>query len=136
MSLYIIFYKNVFQYFNESQKKTMALFRKRGLNATNIAKVLGVSLSTISRHLQKIKNDSNYFNKKTFPKNRKPCLDHQGERCWEIYLLRSTALEPTHCWKCTSVTWAWQVCTATSIYSSSIFLDLERRLKEVLRTKV
>ena len=39
-----------------------------------------MSRSTISRHLQKMKNDPSYFNKKTFPKNRKPCLDDQGER--------------------------------------------------------
>ena len=46
----------------------MAFVNKRGLNASDIAKVFWVSLSTISRHLQKMKNDSNYFNKKTFPK--------------------------------------------------------------------
>ena len=45
----------------------MALLHKRGLNATDIAKDLKVSLSTVSRHLQKMKNDPNYFNKKTFP---------------------------------------------------------------------
>ena len=44
--------------------------------------------------------------------------------------------DEVRCWKCTSVTWAWQVCTATSIYLSSIFPELERRLKENLRTKV
>ena len=36
-------------------KKTMALLHKRGLNATDIAKDLKVSLSTVSRHLQKMK---------------------------------------------------------------------------------
>ena len=78
--LYLI--KMFFHYFNESQKKkkTMAIFHKRGLNATDIAKDFGVSRSTILRHLQKIKNDPSYFNEKTFPKNRKPCLDNRGER--------------------------------------------------------
>ena len=68
----------------------MALLHKRGLNATDIAKDLKVSLSTVSRHLQKMKNDPNYFNKKTFPKNRKPCLDDRGER----HLVRAALLSP------------------------------------------
>ena len=72
------------------KKKTMALLHKRGLNATDIAKDLKVSLSTVSRHLQKMKNDPNYFNKKTFPKNRKPCLDDRGER----HLVRAALLSP------------------------------------------
>ena len=79
-----------FHHINESQKKTMALLHKRGLNATDIAKDLKVSLSTVSRHLQKMKNDPNYFNKKTFPKNRKPCLDDRGER----HLVRAALLFP------------------------------------------
>ena len=79
-----------FHHINESQKKTMALLHKRGLNATDIAKDLKVSLSTVSRHLQKMKNDPNYFNKKTFPKNRKPCLDDRGER----HLVRAALLSP------------------------------------------
>ena len=53
-------------------------------------RTLGCHSSTISRHLQKIKNDSNYFNKKTFPKNIMSCLDNQGER----YLVREALLSP------------------------------------------
>ena len=68
----------------------MALLHKRGLNATDIAKDLGVSRSTISRHLQKMKNDPSYFNKKTFFKSRKPCLDDRGER----HLVREALLYP------------------------------------------
>ena len=72
-------------------KKKQWLFSiRRGLNATDIAKDLKVSLSTVSRHLQKMKNDPNYFNKKTFPKNRKPCLDDRGER----HLVRAALLSP------------------------------------------
>jgi len=56
-------------------KKMMAFVHKRGLNASDIAKVLWVSLSTISRHLQKMKNDSNHFNKKTFSQKSKSYLD-------------------------------------------------------------
>ena len=55
-----------FHHFKESQKKTMALLHKKGLNSTDIPKDLGVSRSTISTHLQKTINDSSYFNKKTF----------------------------------------------------------------------
>ena len=49
-----------------------------------------MSRSTISRHLQKMKNDPSYFNKKTFPKNRKLCLDDRGER----HLVREALLYP------------------------------------------
>lgn len=70
----------VFHHINESQKKAINTFHKRGLNATDIAKELGVSRSTISRHLQRMKKDPNYFEKKTHPQNRKPCLDERGER--------------------------------------------------------
>ena len=89
-SYFLYFIKMSFHHINESQKKTMALLHKRGLNATDIAKDLKVSLSTVSRHLQKMKNDPNYFNKKTFPKNRKPCLDDRGER----HLVRAALLSP------------------------------------------
>ena len=57
----------------------MAFVHKRGLNASDIAKVLWVSLSTISRHLQKMKNDSNHFNKKTFSQKSKSYLDDWGK---------------------------------------------------------
>lgn len=57
-----------FHHFNESPKKTIALLHNRGLNVTDITKILGVSLSTISRHLQKLKKDPNYFNKRLLPK--------------------------------------------------------------------
>ena len=53
-------------------------------------RTLGCHSSTISRHLQKIKNDFNYFNKKIFPKNKKPCLDNQGE----THLVREALLSP------------------------------------------
>ena len=79
-----------FHHINEAQTKTMALLHKRGLNATDIAKDLKVSLSTVSRHLQKMKNDPNYFNKKTFPKNRKPFIADRGER----HLVRVALLFP------------------------------------------
>ena len=72
------------------KKKTMALLHKRGPNATDIAKDLKVSLSTVSRHLQKMKNDPNYFNKKPFPKSRKSYLDDRGER----HLVRDALLFP------------------------------------------
>ena len=42
------------------KKKQWLFSHKRGLNATDIAKDLKVSLSTVSRHLQKMKNDPNY----------------------------------------------------------------------------
>ena len=89
-SYFLYFIKMSFHHINESPKKTMALLHKRGPNATDIAKDLKVSLSTVSRHLQKMKNDPNYFNKKTFPKNRKPFLADRGER----HLVRAALLFP------------------------------------------